>query len=165
MDRGDPVLCSPQQQSFSWEVSITKKTHTYKRTINYLIRAEWPVHGPVEIVLTVWNSKSCNPLFSIVSSLGANLWHLNRTKEIDLKPLVVIIVSRYPRTDIGTTLLLPQSSERSYCVLVLDWRYCDLFILNASALESKCAVAEGCCLKMMTKIKMTIMVMMAKTKT
>lgn len=92
----------------------------------------------MNIVLAKIQQEPRDPLVCIRPPLYGNSCHLGWTKEVELQPLVVIVIARTP----GLRVMQPRAPS------IKAWirgRSCDLFVLQAAVLKSKNAIAETSC--------------------
>lgn len=84
-----------------------------------------------------------DPLSSVLPSLCSYACHLVWSSEVDLQPLVVLIMAGRPRTDVPSTLHSVQAGAEWRMEFVpLRWR-CHCCILYFSILNSHCSIVES----------------------
>lgn len=105
--------------SGSVRLLIRQLTHLWDRS--YLNISIPPVFHfrKVHPINAVVNIVCCHPLIGIVSTLCRYTRDLHRPSEINLQPLVVVIMARGPRTDIRSTARTIQAREPGSVVFVI----------------------------------------------
>ena len=142
------VCLLESQLLFAWvRISTMSKNWCVKRCCDFRKRYQhwntiipyrvWVIGCEVYAVVTVGNSKACNPLVKVWSSLSPYSRHPCFLSEIHLQPLINVISFRRPCTSSSPSSLKVQSGIWRAVITVPLRRGCDLRVRYVFALHSE----------------------------